>query len=137
LSVEEIVEKFGVGDASFRAAGGERGLSALVDRFYAEMDTLPEAAHIRSMHKADLADVKDKLARFLCGWLGGPRRYQEKYGPISIPGVHAALAIGSAEREAWLECMRRAVDAQPWSATFKTYLMQQFAVPAGRVQNRP
>ncbi len=99
-------KKFGIQDASFRAAGGEEGIRKLVDRFYEEMDSLAEAKHIREMHQADLEEVKDKLSRFLCGWLGGPRRYQEKYGPISIPTAHAPFAIGSAERDAWLLCMR-------------------------------
>jgi hemoglobin len=128
---------FGAQDASFRAAGGEAGLRALVEQFYAEMDRLPEARGIRDLHNADLAEVKDKLARFLCGWLGGPKLYQEKFGPISIPMSHAPFAIGSAERDAWLLCMQRAVDAQAFSEEFKAYLMAQFRFPAERVRNRP
>ena len=38
---------FGVGDASFQAAGGEAGLKRLVADFYRAMDSLPEAATIR------------------------------------------------------------------------------------------
>lgn len=129
--------KYGQGDASFRAAGGEEGIRLLVDRFYEEMDRLPEARGIREMHQADLAEVRDKLARFLCGWLGGPKRYQEKYGSISIPLSHQPFAIGSAERDAWLQCMALALATQPYATSFKTYLMQQFAIPAERVRNRP
>jgi hemoglobin len=127
---------YGHQDTSFQAAGGEEGLRRLVDRFYEEMCTLPEAAGIRKMHADDLTEVKDKLARFLCGWLGGPKRYQEKYGPISIPMAHHPFAIGPAERDAWLLCMQRAVDAQPWAQDFKDYLMKQLAIPAERVRNR-
>ena len=88
--------RYGDGDASFRAAGDVDGITALVDRFYAVMDTLPEAETIRHMHPEDLTVSRDKLARFLCGWLGGPRRYQEKYGSIRIPMVHARFDIGEA-----------------------------------------
>lgn len=128
--------KYGVQDASFRAAGGEEGLQRLVDRFYQEMDTLPEAKGIREMHQQDLEEVKDRLARFLCGWLGGPKRYQEKYGSISIPMAHAQFPIGARERDAWLLCMSRAVEAQPYEEDFKIYLMKQLAIPAERVRNR-
>lgn len=125
---------YGEGDASFQAAGGISGITALVERFYAVMDVLPQAREIRYLHPDDLTTSKDKLARFLCGWLGGPRRYHEVYGPISIPGVHARFPIGAAERDAWLECMRRAIDEQPYAEGFKAYLLQQLAVPAERVR---
>jgi hemoglobin len=127
---------YGMGDASFLAAGGEAGIQSLVDRFYHEMDHLLEARGIREMHDKDLTEVKDKLARFLCGWLGGPKRYHEKYGPISIPLSHQMFSIGTAERDAWLLCMERAVEAQPFSDDFKTYFMKVIRVPAERVRNR-
>lgn len=127
---------YGFADTSFRAAGGEEGLLRLVNRFYDEMDTLPEARALRAMHSPDLAQARDKLFRFLCGWLGGPRLFQEKYGSIRIPVAHAPFAIGAAERDAWLLCMQRAVDAQPYADSFKRYLMQQLAIPAERVRNR-
>ena len=84
---------YGDGDATFRACGGEAGLRRLVERFYAEMDTLPEARRIRRLHPPDLEVSIDKLARFLCGWTGGPKRYSEKYGPIRIPVAHQHLPV--------------------------------------------
>jgi hemoglobin len=128
---------YGVDDASYRAAGGEEGLRKLVDRFYALMDTREDARVIRAMHDPDLTVSRDKLTRFLCGWLNGPKRYQEKYGAISIPGSHAHLAIGGAERDAWLACMREAIAEQPWAQDFKDYLLQALSRPAERVRNQP
>lgn len=128
---------YGQGDASFRAAGGEEGLRRLVDCFYDLMATRVEAAGILAMHPADLEISRDKLTRFLCGWLNGPRRYQEKYGEISIAGSHAHLAIGPADRDAWLSCMRDALAEQPYAESFKVYLLQELSKPAQRVTNRP
>lgn len=122
--------EFGVGDTSFQAAGGIEGIERLVDDFYAIMDEVPFAARIRQIHPADLTVSKDKLARFLCGWLGGPKRYQEKYGAIRIPAVHAHLAIDEAERDAWLECMRLAIARQPYTPEFAAYLLRALWVPA-------
>ncbi len=125
---------YGHAGASFEAAGGIAGITALVDRFYAWMDELPEARVIRRMHPEDLTVSADKLARFLCGWLGGPKRYQEVYGPISIPAAHARFPIGAAERDAWMLCMGKAVAEQPYAEDFKVYLLEQLAVPAERVR---
>jgi hemoglobin len=127
---------YGFQDTSFRAAGGEEGLRRLVRRFYEFMDSQPEARKIREMHKEDLEDVRERLTLFLCGWLGGPRLYQEKHGPIAIPMFHLAFPIGPAERNAWLRCMQLAVDEQPYEPSFKKYLMEQLAVPAERCRNR-
>lgn len=80
---------YGVGDASYQAAGGIDGLRRLVDDFYQQMDSLPEAAALRRLHPEDLAPSRDKLACFLSGWLGGPRLFSEKYGAIAIPAFHA------------------------------------------------
>lgn len=127
---------YGFEDGSFQAAGGVEGLTKLVDKFYEEMDHLPEARVIRQMHQSDLTQVKDKLVRFLCGWLGGPRLFQEKYGQISIPLVHRPFPIGVEESAAWMSCMQKAVSAQPFEEDFKRYLIEQLAVPAGRVINK-
>ncbi|MEQ8661427.1 MAG: group II truncated hemoglobin [Gammaproteobacteria bacterium] len=125
---------YGDGDTSFQAAGGEAGLRRLVDDFYDIMASRPAAATIRAMHPDDLDVSRDKLARFLCGWLGGPHRYNEKYGRITIPGAHTHLDIGAAERDAWMGCMREAIDRQPWEPAFKDYLARALAVPAERVR---
>ena len=125
---------YGTGDASYRAAGAAAGIDQLVRRFYEHMETVPEAQAIRAMHAADLTEVRDKLAVFLVAWLGGPNEYRARFGPISIPGFHARFAIDDAERDAWLLCMARAVDEQPWDEGFKRYFMQAIAVPAERVR---
>jgi hemoglobin len=128
-----VEPKFGIKDASFKAAGGVEGIRKLVDDFYRIMNEAEDASIIRRMHPADLTGSRDKLARFLCGWLGGPRLYTEKYGPISIPDVHARFGIGEAERDAWLACMKRAVARQSFSPEFATYLMAQLRIPAQRI----
>ncbi len=125
---------YGSGDASFQAAGGTEGVRALVDAFYDVMEARPDARRIRKMHPRDLAVSRDKLARFLCGWLGGPKLFRERYGSISIPGVHAHLPIGAADRDAWLDCMREAVAAAPYEDAFKRYLLEQLGIPAERIR---
>ncbi|MEH6564253.1 MAG: group II truncated hemoglobin [Halopseudomonas sp.] len=124
---------FGTADASYRAAGELAGIRRLVADFYQIMDSWPQAATIRSMHKPDLSSSEDKLACFLSGWLGGPRLYQERYGSISIPGFHAQWPVDIHARDAWLGCMQQAIERQPYSVEFKRYLLAQLSIPANRV----
>ena len=127
---------YGTGDASFQAAGGQAGLRQLVDMFFDRMGTDERFATIYAMHPPDKEVSRDKLFRFLCGWLGGPKLYNEKYGAIGIPRVHAHLKIATPERDQWLTCMTETVAEQPFAADFKTYLMEQLFVPAEAVRRR-
>ena len=90
--------EYGKEDQTFQAAGGINGIQQLVEDFYDVMSTRDYAAVIRHMHPDDLTISIDKLARFLCGWTGGPKRYSEKYGGIAIPPAHSHLAVGESEK---------------------------------------
>jgi len=136
INSDVTTTNYGQGEASFEAAGGFDGIKQLVDAFYDAMETLPQASTVREMHSEDLTESRDKLTRFLTGWLGGPKLFSEKYGPIRIPVAHRHLDIGPAERDAWLACMQVAVDAQPYQQDFRDYLMTQLYVPAERSRNR-
>lgn len=128
---------YGQGDHSFQTAGGVEGIQALVEEFYHQMDIIPEAAHIRSLHPKDQSESIDKLARFLTGWMGGPSLYAEKYGSISIPGAHHHIDIGIAERDAWLLCMEKALHRQTdYPQDFRDYLLKQLSFPANLCRNR-
>jgi hemoglobin len=127
---------YGTGDASFRAAGGREGVFALVDNFFDRMGSDERFATIWNLYPEDKDISRDKLARFLCGWLGGPKLYNEKYGAIGIPRVHAHLDIATPERDQWLTCMSESVDEQAFAPEFKSYLMEQLFVPAEAVRLR-
>lgn len=128
--------QYGIEDASFRAAGREAGIRKLVDEFFGRMGSDDRFATIYAMHPDDKEISRDKLARFLCGWLGGPKLYREKYGSISIPRAHEHLSIATPERDQWLTCMAETVAEQAFDATFKKYLMEQLFVPAEGVRRR-
>lgn len=132
--MEEKETQYGVKDASYNTAGKLEGITTLVNTFYTYMDTVTDAKNIRDMHPKDLEHSREKLTLFLCGWLGGPKLYQEKYGAISIPGVHQSFQIGTTERDAWLSCMEMAIADQDYPEPFKTYLLKQLFIPADRVR---
>ncbi|MFP6848986.1 MAG: group II truncated hemoglobin [Pseudomonas sp.] len=124
---------YGVGDASYQAAGGIDGLRLLVGDFYRLMDEQPEAAALRRLHGANLELASDKLACFLSGWLGGPRLFSERYGSIALPAFHAQWSINEQLSQSWLSCMAQAIALQPYTAEFAEYLLSQLRVPAQRI----
>lgn len=88
---------------------GETGIRELTNAFYDVMDSLPEAAGIRAMHASDLSPIKEKLALYLIGWMGGPPLYAEKYGTVCMTTPHEPFHIGPKERDEWLLCMNKAL----------------------------
>ena len=126
--------QYGRGDATFLAAGGEQGVRALVNSFYDFMATDPQFERIKSLHPVDTTMARDKLTLFLFAWMGGPRRYTKKYGPISIPQVHRHLSVTTLERDLWLKCMQCALAEQNYPDSLVAYLLHQLSIPAERVR---
>ena len=89
--------------------GGEQTLLNLVDRFYFYMDTLPEVHGIRAIHQHNLSSAKDKLFKFLSGWLGGPNLFIEEFGHPMLRARHLPFVIGESERDQWMLCMNKAL----------------------------
>ena len=93
----------------FDRIGGSATIDRLVESFYARMDALPEAMPARSVHPQDLTKTKDVLKRYLTEWTGGPKLYSVEKGHPRLRQRHMHVAIGDAERDAWLLCMRGAL----------------------------
>ena len=115
---------------------GEDGIRKLTEVFYDLMDTLPEAAEIRAMHASDLGPMKEKLAQYLTGWMGGPPRYAEKHGTVCMTEPHEPYHIGPRERDQWLLCMQRALEQTGASDELKDMLDVPLFRVADAVRNR-
>lgn len=122
---------------AFDRLGGEAGVRALVDRFYDEMERLPEAATVRAMHPADLAESRRKLWMFLVGRLGGPPLYEQERGHPRLRARHLPFAIGPEEAGAWMACMQRALEATVEPGPLRDELQQFLGQVAGHMVNRP
>ena len=120
----------------YELLGGADGVRTLVERFYQLMDTLPEAARIRALHPADLHGSTDKLYKFLSGWLGGPPLYVEEFGHPMLRARHLPFPIESEDRDAWLLCMKRALDEIKLDPLVRMQLDQAFYKTADHMRNR-
>jgi hemoglobin len=123
-------------DTPFARLGGEPGVRALVDRFYDEMDRSPSAREIRSLHPSDLATSRDKLFWFLCGWLGGPQHYVQRFGHPRLRARHLPFAIGDLERDQWMTCMGAALVACCEDPELRGQLEPAFRGLADHMRNR-
>jgi hemoglobin len=93
----------------FDLFGGESGVRKLVDAFYDRMDFEADFATIRALHPTTLEGSRDKLFWFLCGWLGGPNNYVERFGHPRLRARHLPFSIGAIERDQWMACMGQAL----------------------------
>lgn len=125
---------FGPDNTPFDAIGGAERVRELVDRFYDRMDTA-EYAGIRDMHPESLEGSREKLYLFLSGWLGGPPLYIEKYGHPRLRGRHMPFRIGDQERDAWMACMRTAMDEMELDGELRTFLDARFMHVATFMRN--
>ena len=120
----------------FAQLGGEPGVRALVDRFYDLMDLEPAYAGIRALHPPTLESSRDKLYWFLCGWMGGPNLYIERFGHPRLRARHLPYAIGIAERDQWMACMMQAMAEQGVDETLATRLAEAFFGTADWMRNK-
>ena len=120
----------------FEQLGGEAGVRALVDRFYDLMDLEPACAGIRALHPQDLDGSRDKLFWFLCGWLGGPDLYVQRFGHPRLRARHLPYAIGIAERDQWLACMVQAMQEREVDPALAERLAASFFGTADWMRNK-
>lgn len=120
----------------FERIGGAVTIDRLVERFYQRMDALPEAKDIRDMHAPDLGNTKLVLKRYLTEWLGGPKLYSVEKGHPRLRQRHMGFSIGEAERDAWLFCMRGALDEEITDTAARAEIYESMAKLANWMRNK-
>ena len=121
--------------SAFELLGGEAAVRGIVDRFYDLMDLEPEYAALRATHGSTLDSARDKLFWFLCGWLGGPNHYIERFGHPRLRARHLPFRIGIAERDEWLACMAQAMRECEVDEALQSRLAEAFAGTADWMRN--
>lgn len=122
-------------ETPFEWMGGESRVRELVDRFYDLMDLEPSYRELRAAHGSTLADARDKLFWFLCGWLGGPSHYTDRFGHPMLRARHLPFRIGIVERDQWLACMQQAMDETGVAPALRERLAQSFFQTADWMRN--
>lgn len=121
--------------SAFEWVGGEAAVRSLVDRFYDLMDLEPGFAELRSLHPSTLDGSRDKLHWFLCGWLGGPDHYVERFGHPRLRARHLPFRIGIKERDQWMACMMQAMSECQLDPALQARLTESFMGTADWMRN--
>jgi len=121
----------------FEWLGGEPAVQRLVDRFYDLMDLEPAYRELRASHGTTLNEARQKLFWFLCGWLGGPPHYEQRFGHPRLRMRHMPFRIGIVERDQWLACMDQAMGEERVPAALRERLRESFFRTADWMRNTP
>ena len=124
-------------ETPFEWIGGEEKVKALVERFYDLMELETGYAAVRATHGVGLERARQNLFWFLCGWLGGPQHYVERFGHPRLRARHLPYSIGIAERDQWLACMDQAMVEVGVDDTLRTRLRTAFFQTADWMRNTP
>jgi hemoglobin len=125
-----------VSESAFELMGGEAGVRALVDSFYDRMSLDERFADILALHPVPLDGSRDKLYWFLCGWMGGPDLYIERFGHPRLRARHLPYPIASRERDQWLLCMAEAMADVNVPQPLFDRLLESFSSTADWMRNR-
>lgn len=92
----------------YAEVGGAPVFHRMVARFY---EAVAEDEVLRPLYpEEDLRPAEERLRMFLEQYWGGPRTYSDRRGHPRLRMRHSPFRIGPFERDAWLRCMRVAVD---------------------------
>ena len=117
----------------FSEVGGSETFRAIVARFY---EQVAEDPVLRPLYpEQDLGPAEQRLRMFLEQYWGGPRTYSDQRGHPRLRMRHAPFRIGPIEREAWLRCMRVAVDEAGLDAEHAAMLWRYLEMAANSMVN--
>jgi hemoglobin len=117
----------------YDAVGGEETFRRLVAHFYAAVPHDPVLSRVYPLD--DLVGAEERLRMFLVQYWGGPRTYSDQRGHPRLRMRHAPFRIGVAERDAWLDRMRAAVDSVDLPAQAETLLWDYLVMAAHSMVN--
>ena len=119
----------------YAEVGGAPVFEKLVRRFYEEV---AEDEILRPLYpEEDLGPAEVRLRMFLEQYWGGPRTYSDQRGHPRLRMRHVPFTIGPIERDAWLRCMRVAVDDAGLDPAHRDQLWQYLTYAAASMVNSP
>jgi len=121
----------------FQRIGGQPAVDRIIDSFYDRMDSLVEARVIRALHAQDLSATRTTLKKYLAEWLGGPPVYTQERGHPRLRARHLPFSIGDEERDAWMLCMRGAMEEVVADQGVREWILQKLSQVADWMRNRP
>lgn len=118
----------------YEEVGGEAFFSDLISQFYAQVAMDPI---LRPMYpEKDMKGAAERLQTFLEQYWGGPTTYSENRGHPRLRMRHAGFHIDSTARNAWIKCMKSAVDGVEMSEIHRVQLWSYLEMAADSMVNQ-
>jgi hemoglobin len=123
----------GTPQSLYEAVGGEETFRRIVGRFYAEV---AKDEVLRPLYpEEDLGPAEERLRLFLIQYWGGPHTYSDLRGHPRLRMRHVPFTIGPIQRDAWLRCMRVAVDEERLPEPLRKQLWDYLEMAANSLLN--
>lgn len=119
---------------------GEEATRRLAERFYDHMDAhepLLVAVHAQSPKGKVSPSTRARFSEFLVEWLGGPKNYSSAHGHPRLRMRHGHVKIDLAQRDAWMRCMRAAMEEVIDDVDVRAFLDRRFSELADFLRNHP
>ena len=117
----------------YAEVGGAPVFDKIVSRFY---EQVRDDQVLRPIYpEENLGLAEERLRMFLEQYWGGPRTYSEQRGHPRLRMRHAPFRISPIERDAWLRCMRVAVDEAGLDDAHRAQLWQYLEYAAMSMVN--
>lgn len=118
----------------YEEVGGEAFFADLISQFYAQVAMDPI---LRPMYpEKDMKGAAERLQTFLEQYWGGPTTYSDNRGHPRLRMRHAGFHIDSTARDAWIKCMKKAVDGVEISEIHRVQLWSYFEMAADSMVNQ-
>lgn len=113
---------------------GKQHLEELVDAFYARVAKHPDLIPI---FPEDLTETARKQKQFLTQYLGGPPLYTQEHGHPMLRARHLPFEITPTRVNAWLSCMRAAMDKVQLTGNIREFFYSRLELTAHHMMNTP
>jgi hemoglobin len=118
----------------YELLGGAETIRRLVNSFYSKVRKHPDLAPI---FPGDWEETARKQYLFLTQFLGGPDWYSKERGHPRLRARHMPFAITPKRRDAWLACMREAMDEVGLQGPMRDYFYQRLEAVSLHMINTP
>ncbi|MFD2114483.1 globin [Paenibacillus yanchengensis] len=106
---------------------GAEKLRDVVETFYTNVQADPLLSPI---FPEDIQPVVEKQYMFLTQFFGGPSLYSDAYGHPMMRARHMPFPVTPQRAEAWLSCMRHALQELEVNEELTQLILQRLSAPA-------
>lgn len=114
--------------------GGADAIRKLVEAFYPKVQ---ENSLLGPLFPEDIHPVMEKQYMFLTQFFGGPSLYSDEYGHPMMRARHLPFPVTRERADAWLGCMREALEEIDVPEALRDIVLQRLSGPAYHFVNTP